>query len=81
MRLINLIASAALLTTACASPPQSDDPEFNLSGYPPAFQDGYLDGCSSKRRPASPIRDESRFKSDSIYATGWRDGFDMCSEH
>jgi hypothetical protein len=80
MRLIHLIVAAALLTTACASPPQSDDPEFNLSGYPPAFRDGYVDGCNSKRQPASTVRDESRFKTDSIYATGWRDGFDMCSQ-
>ena len=80
MRLIAIIAAAALLMTACASP-QTDEPEFNLSGYPPAFRDGYTDGCNSTRRPDSTVRDESRFKTDSIYATGWRDGFDMCSQH
>lgn len=80
MRLIAILAALAHLMTACASPPQSEDTEFNLLGYPTAFQDGYLDGCNSKRQAASTVRDESRFKTDSIYATGWRDGFDMCSQ-
>ncbi len=74
-----MIAAASLLMTACASP-QIEEPQFNLSGYPPAFRDGYMDGCNSTRRPANTIRDEGRFKADSMYAAGWRDGFDICSE-
>jgi hypothetical protein len=62
------------------SPSQSEQPDYNLAGYPPAFRDGYVDGCDSTRQPASTVRDENRFKTDSTYATGWRDGFDMCSE-
>jgi hypothetical protein len=77
MRLIPIIVVAAILMAACTSP-EPDQPEFNLAGYPPAFQDGYADGCNSKSR-SDTIRDESRFKTDSIYATGWRDGFDLCS--
>ena len=87
MRLISTIATAALLMSACASPQsqsqsqsQSEQPDYNLSGYPPAFRDGYVDGCDSTRQPASTVRDEGRFKTDSTYATGWRDGFDMCSQ-
>lgn len=79
MRLIPLIA-AALLTSACASP-QIEEPQINLSGYPPAFRDGYVDGCNSTGLTARTTRDEDRFKTDSMYAAGWRDGFDICSKN
>jgi len=76
----HLIAIAVALVTACASPPpETKEPELNLSGYPPAFRDGYTDGCHSTRLGSDKKRDESRFKSDSMYAAGWRDGFDICS--
>jgi hypothetical protein len=59
---------------------QTDKSQVNLAGYPPAFQDGYADGCNSARRAIGKIRDEKRFEADSMYASGWRDGFDICSE-
>lgn len=79
MRLIPLIA-AALLASACASP-QIEEPQLNLSGYPPAFRDGYVDGCNSTGITTRRTRDEDRFKTDSMYAAGWRDGFDICSDN
>ena len=54
--------------------------EARLAGYPPAFQDGYADGCDSARRAIGKTRDDDRFEKDAMYATGWRDGFDICSE-
>lgn len=55
-----------------------EEAKVNLGGYPPAFRAGYLDGCESANRLAGRTRDEGRFKSDPMYATGWRDGFDIC---
>ena len=76
MRLIYTIFALALMA-ACASQsvpvPQS---KINLSGYPPAFRDGYADGCASV--DAARRRDDVRFKSDANYATGWRDGYSIC---
>jgi hypothetical protein len=78
---------AAMLAVGCATPPATrapgsaapaaSGPTANLSGYPPEFRDGYRDGCSSGR--GTRTRNEGRFKSDSQYASGWRDGFDICS--
>jgi len=77
MRLIPL-AIAAALAAGCAghSAPTAERPGVNLSGYPPAFRAGYADGCASVN--AARRRDEARFKSDTEYAQGWRDGFDIC---
>lgn len=74
-----LLLLAALALAACAAP-EPRTPNVNLSGYPPAFKDGYLDGCSSARSTFSTKKDERRFKSDSQYAQGWRDGHDICSK-
>lgn len=74
-----LALTCALLTTACSSPQPVQQSELNLAGYPPAFRDGYIDGCNIARRATNAGRDEARFKADSMYAAGWRDGFDICS--
>ena len=81
MRRLSYVALAiALLGTGCSTAPtQPDEPQVNLSGYPPPFRDGYADGCDSARRVVGTTRDEVRFESDSMYAAGWRDGFDICS--
>ena len=74
---------AVLLAGCAAAPPQQDKPRpapgsgANLSGYPPQFREGYKDGCASVR--GSRVRNESRFRDDAQYASGWRDGFDICS--
>jgi hypothetical protein len=94
MRSLVLTALAAIaLVAGCASEPTTPtttpppapappraptaaSPGVNLSGYPPGFRVGYADGCSSVG-PAMK-RDETRFKTDSEYAQGWRDGNDIC---
>lgn len=77
----NLPAFLILIVAAgCATQPQppapAAAPAVNLSGYPPAFRQGYTDGCASVN--AARQRDEARYKSDANYAQGWRDGYDIC---
>ncbi len=47
----------------------------NLSGYPPAFKDGFSDGCESLR---GNYRRDSRFGKDNDYTLGWQDGYSIC---
>lgn len=61
-----------------ASQPGPAAPNVNLAGYPQAFKEGYGDGCASARMLLGKRKDERRFKSDSQYAQGWRDGYDIC---
>ncbi len=60
-----------------APPPASRPlPNVNLSGYPPAFRQGFRDGCDSFR--GNYRRDASRFNKDNNYTIGWQDGFSIC---
>ena len=75
------ILAAALLAVACAPAPRPGTPasagaSANLSGFPPEFRQGYADGCASAR--GGRVRDEKRFAGEPQYASGWRDGFDVC---
>jgi hypothetical protein len=82
MTAVFCIRFAALALSAMAigcTTPEKKEPNVNLAGYPPAFRAGYLDGCNSARRPSSAKKDEERFKQESQYAAGWRDGYDICS--
>lgn len=58
--------------------PASTKPVYNLSGYPPAFKDGYIDGCETAKGSSYSFRDERRFVADNQYRMGWSDGFDIC---
>ena len=53
-------------------------PTYNLTGYPPAVRDGYIDGCESAKRSAYARKDAARMSSDSQYAMGWNDGYSIC---
>src|SRR3970282_82142 len=71
----NLSVFLILVAAAgCATQPQPPAPPpvpaVNLPGYPPAFRQGYTDGCASVN--AARKRDEARYKSDANYAQGWR---------
>lgn len=57
------------------SPPESraSTPGYNLSGYSPAFKQGYSDACATPRR-----RNGERLKSDTDYSMGWNDGQSVC---
>lgn len=76
-RIAPLIALTIL--AACATRQPAERENINLSGFPQAFKDGYADGCASVR--GSMKRDRARFKSDSQYALGWRDGLDICRRY
>lgn len=77
---------AAAILAGCASQPAPTptrapatvlpQARVNLSGYSPEFKQGYADGCASVG--AARQRDAARFKSDSNYAQGWRDGYSIC---
>lgn len=71
---------SAIVLVLCACAPQNKTPNVNLGGYPPAFRAGYIDGCETARNASIAVRDEARFKSDSMYAAGWRDGLDICTK-
>ena len=68
------------ITLLCACTAQKKEPNVNLGGYPPEFRAGYVDGCESAKRTAGQKKDEERLKREPQYATGWRDGFDICSK-
>ena len=90
-----LAPALALALAACAvtppkpveeTPAQAQDrrakaarPQYNLSGYPPAVRDGYIDGCESAKRSPWAHKDEKRFAADGQYRMGWNDGMSICS--
>jgi hypothetical protein len=55
-------------------------PAYNLSGYPPAVRDGYIDGCETAKRTAFGRKDAKRFSEDPQYSMGWNDGFSICGK-
>lgn len=62
---------------------QSTHEQLLAQGYPPAFADGFDDGCSSGRQAAGVISGEfrknvPRYLKDVNYAEGWSDGFRQC---
>jgi hypothetical protein len=62
-------------STGAPVPSRSSD-RVNLSGYSPAFKQGYADGCDSAG--ASQRRDDRRYKSETDYMMGWNDGNSAC---
>jgi len=53
-------------------------PTYNLTGYPPAVRDGYIDGCETAKRSEYARKDAMRMGADPQYAMGWNDGFSIC---
>jgi hypothetical protein len=54
-------------------------PTYNLTGYPPAVREGYIDGCESAKKTQYARRDARRMDADPQYSMGWNDGFSICS--
>lgn len=67
------LAGCARGPTVTAAP----GPPVNLSGYSPAFKEGFAGGCDTARGTAR--RDESRYRDDPQYARGWDDGRSICA--
>jgi hypothetical protein len=59
---------------------QASRPTYNLTGYPPAVRDGYIDGCESAKRTQYARKDAGRMSNDGQYAMGWNDGFSICGK-
>ncbi len=53
-------------------------PTYNLSGYPPAVREGYIDGCEAAKGSRYARRDARRMEDDPQYAMGWNDGYSIC---
>lgn len=73
----------ALALMAALAGCQSAHDQMVQQGYPPAFADGYHDGCSSGRAAAASfgglyIKNVTRYSSDKLYGGGWDDGFRQC---
>jgi hypothetical protein len=58
---------------------QAARPAYNLSGYPPAVRDGYIDGCESAKKTPFARKDARRMASEAQYEMGWNDGFSICA--
>ena len=80
-------ATAPPAPTGTAAPPEAykgppraeaPRPQYNLAGYPPAFRDGYIDGCETARDSTFARKDAARFAGDAQYKTGWQDGNAIC---
>ena len=54
-------------------------PAYNLTGYPAAARDGYIDGCESAKGSAYGRKDAKRMSADAQYAMGWNDGYSICA--
>jgi hypothetical protein len=63
-----------------AGPPRTEAPrpKYNLAGYPPAFRDGYIDGCETAKESGFARKDATRFAADAQYQSGWKDGNSIC---
>jgi hypothetical protein len=55
-------------------------PTYNLTGYPPAVREGYIDGCESAKKTDYARKDTKRMAGDPQYSMGWNDGFSICKK-
>ena len=74
----------AVLASACSNLGE-DRSQERFSGRPPAYRDGYADGCKTAKATATGSngklsRDQNRYQSDSSYANGWSDGYESCRD-
>lgn len=72
----------ALLLLALMAGCQSTHEQLIQQGYPPAFADGFQDGCGSGRQAAGALgefhKNVPRYLADKQYGSGWDDGFRQC---
>src|SRR4029078_5105959 len=92
--LFPLILAAACAAPPLAPPPHTPEapkaaqerrekasrPTYNLTGYPPAVRDGYIDGCEAAQKSPYARKDAKRMASDGQYEMGWNDGFSICGK-
>jgi hypothetical protein len=79
-RTVTSAATATILAlAACASVKET----MLERGFPPAYAEGYADGCSSGREAAGGLFDETRkdttrYGTDRQYTQGWDSAFPRC---
>lgn len=78
-KLLLLAAVGMLILTGCATERET----MIQQGYPPAYADGYADGCHSGKAAGGDMfehftKNINRFSRDPQYAQGWNDGFKQC---
>jgi hypothetical protein len=78
MILIAGCATTAEVPRPAGAPPANKRPVYNLTGYSPAFKDGYIDGCETSKKTRYGAKDERRFSADAQYRMGWNDGYSVC---
>ncbi|MET1078589.1 MAG: hypothetical protein ABWY06_11290 [Pseudomonas sp.] len=76
-------AVLSLVLTSLLSGCQSTRETLLGQGYPPAFAEGFQDGCQSGQQAAGAISGGYRknvplYLSSAQYAEGWGDGFQQC---
>lgn len=72
-----VVAGCGTTTSAPGAPAAAPPaPPINLQGFPPAYREGFGDGCATAR--GAERRDLARFGSDGNYRTGWQDGMAQC---
>ncbi|WP_111430354.1 hypothetical protein [Rhodobacteraceae bacterium DSL-40] len=78
--------AACLLLAACAGGDPDARPEAAppapAADAPPAYRQGFDDGCTSGQSSAAGsgprLRDATSFENDTAYARGWSDAFTRC---
>ena len=92
--LLTLLAAGCAALPQAPEPPQQVEtpkeaterrakasrPTYNLTGYPPAVRDGYIDGCESAKKTTYARKDAKRMSEDPQYSMGWNDGFSICKK-
>jgi hypothetical protein len=78
-----LSALAALIATLALAACGSVKEAMIERGLPPAYAEGYDDGCASGKEAAGGLiaetrKDTTRYGTDGQYTQGWNDGFEKC---
>ena len=74
----SMVSGCAMTGYPSGPLPPSTRPNYNLTGYPPAFKEGYTDGCETAKRTSYGRKDEHRYATDQQYRAGWDDSFSLC---
>lgn len=74
------LALVIFATFGCSSSGGLEDPKLAKSRN---FQQGYDDGCATANEQGADfrgrqVRDETLYRSDSVYRSGWSNGFSSC---
>jgi hypothetical protein len=82
-RRLRTLTLAALVTTLALAACGSVKETMLARGFPPAYAEGYADGCSSGNKAAGGLfdqtrKDMTRYGTDRQYTQGWDSGFQQC---